>query len=52
MISTASYPARLASPAVSAKAVAVRSTCLVDIALGRNGVIGDLRSLADCENGV
>ena len=52
MISTASYPALCASRADSANAVAVRSTCLVDIALGRNGVIGDLRSLADWENGV
>ena len=52
MISTASYPARLARPADSAKAVAVRSACRVDMALGRNGVIGDLRSLADWENGV
>ena len=35
-----------------ANAVAVRSTCLVDIAVGVNGVIGDLLALADWENGV
>ena len=52
MISTASYPARCASPALCANAVAVLSTPRVDIALGRNGVIGDLASLAPCENGV
>ena len=52
MISTASYPARCARPALCAKAEAVRSTARVDIALGRNGVIGDLASLAPWENGV
>ena len=34
-----------------AKAVAVWSTSLVDIALGLNGVIGDFLSEALCENG-
>ena len=40
MISTASYPAFFASATDSAKSVAVRSTALVESALGRNGVIG------------
>lgn len=41
MISTPSYPASLASLAARAKSDTVRSTCLVDIARGLNGVIGD-----------
>ena len=51
MISTASYPARTASPAARAKSVAVRSTPRVDRALGRNGVIGDLVRDAETLNG-
>src|SRR5689334_14449364 len=42
MISTASYPAFRARATERANAVAVSSTPLVDSALGRNGVIGDL----------
>ncbi len=51
MISTASYPARFASPAARAKSDAVRSTAREDKALARNGLIGALVAEADTENG-
>ena len=51
MISTPSYPALRASATDRAKSSTVRSTPLVDSALGLNGVIGDFFADAPTLNG-